>query len=62
MNVVTTLLLIFKIWNLKFKKLIQNIFQIFKLSKVFYHMQMGHNVHGIQNKVVVYDSRNKNPK
>jgi len=41
MNVVTTLLIILKIWNFKFKKLIQSSFEILKLSKVFYHIQMG---------------------
>jgi hypothetical protein len=49
-------------WNLKILKLIQSIFKILKLSKVFYHMQMGHNVHDIQKKVVVYDLGNKNQK
>jgi hypothetical protein len=62
MHVVTTLLKILKIWNLKFLKLIQSIFQILKLSKVLNHMQIGRNVHDIQNKVAVYDSRNKKSK
>jgi hypothetical protein len=62
MNVVTTLLIILKIWNFKFEKLIQSNFQILKLSKVFYHIQMGSIVHDIQNKVVGYGSRKKNPK
>jgi hypothetical protein len=42
--------------------LIQSIFQLLKLSKVLYHMQLGCNMHDMQNKVVVYDSRSKNPK
>jgi hypothetical protein len=48
-------------WNLKFLE-IQNIFQNFQFSKVLYHMQMGCNVHDIQNKVGVYNTKNKNLK
>jgi hypothetical protein len=50
--------------NMKYEifNLIQSIFQLLKLSKVLYHMQLGCNMHDMQNKVVVYDSRSKNPK
>jgi hypothetical protein len=48
-------------WNLKFLE-IKNISENLKFSKVLYHMWMGCDVHDIQNKVVDYDTINKNLK
>jgi hypothetical protein len=48
----------FKIVDFKTLK-IQNMFQIFKFSKVFYQIYMGsYNVHDVLNKVIIYNTWN----
>jgi hypothetical protein len=47
--------IISKIWNFETLK-IQNMFQIFKFSKMFYHIYMGYNVHDVLNKILVYNT------
>jgi hypothetical protein len=49
--------IISKIWNFETLK-IQNMFQIFKFSKMFYHIYMGYNVHDVLNKILVYNTWN----
>jgi hypothetical protein len=48
-------------WNpktLKIQKKFQKLIQIFKTSKVLYHIKMGYNIHDVLNKTVVYIQEN----
>jgi hypothetical protein len=37
----------------------QNIFQNFKILKIFYHVEMGCHVHDMRSKILFYDAKIK---